>query len=204
MFGGIASYSLFTAVQTMNQTNATPSIDPVELQNTQNEVNQLKEEITRLEEEKTKLQDQIADNFTTIKELQLEAEEKEPVVSDLTTAEQYEAILYDQTKLTVQNCNYVTDYAEDKEDDALDQVDEFEEEIVDLNERLIEYQQQLVTAIASGDQGEIDRIDDKVDRTEEDIDDAEDEIESLRDDYGDIRRLRVKAEYECKRLERNL
>ncbi|MBI1970311.1 hypothetical protein HYS47_01045, partial [Candidatus Woesearchaeota archaeon] len=111
-------------------------------------------------------------------------------------------ILNDQTKLTLQNCDVVVDYAEDKEDDLDDEIKDAQDDLAEERERLAAYNTDLVQAGASGDSGEIRRVNDKIDRTEDDIDDLEDDIEDLEDDYDDVKRLRVKAEYQCRRLER--
>lgn len=167
---------------------------PNELGLAKDKIEELQSRLGQVEQQNTRLQQQVLDNQSQLQQIQ----------NTPTSDELYEQILYDQSKLTLNNCDEVIDYARDQEDDIEDDIDDKKKELLDEQQRLEGYNAELVAAAAEGDVDRIRRLNDKTDRAEDEIDDIEDSIDNLDEDYSRIKRLRVKATYECRDIERRL
>ncbi|MBI2147662.1 hypothetical protein HYU19_04255 [Candidatus Woesearchaeota archaeon] len=204
LIGGIAGAVLYNHIQinlsaspiaeqaVFKPIAAEASLEPA-LEEVTSQIKALQEQVQSLEQEKAAIQAQA---------------KAAPIVEQpLNTAvvsipDMYNRILRDQTKLTLQNCEDVVNYAENQEDDFDDEVDDKKQDLAKLRLRLEEYNQDLTAAVANSDLSEIRRLNDKIDRTEDDIDGISEEIDDLKDDYSYAKRLRAKAEYACKRMQR--
>lgn len=192
----ISSVALVGVISTQDKA-IEPSVSELK-----NEVVKLRSDIDAEKQSKQAVQEKLDSAKRDIELMKKEVAVPQPVVVKTAEPVDYDTALKDLTKLTLKNCNEVIDFAYEQEQDIDDRIDDLEETEDKYKVKLNERRDGLKTAIESGDDDEIRTWEKRVDYVEEKLDDVQDEISILERDYNSAKRLRIRAESHCTRLER--